>query len=549
MNVQKEEENNSLEIETGKPLDDNNESDSEPEICNSSKKGFSVFYVSLFICGIITLWGLIKPEHICLLSKRLTDFCLASLDWFFLASCTLFTLVCFYLALSQYGSIKLGKQHELPEFSTISWLSMLFAAGMGCGLLFWGVAQPLVHFVEPPFGIDGLSEEAARQALVLTNFSWGIHAWGIYAIGALCLAYYSYRKGYPLLCSSPIRSSFSGQFGIVLGNIADVVAVVSVVFGVAGSLGMGVIQLNAGLNQVFSTPTDSLPLMLSILFVLTICYMISAGTSLDKGIQFLSNLNIAIAVILMLFILFFGPTGFILSTFVTSIGEYASKIVNLSFYLAPFGEDTEWIRSWPLTYFMWWVAWVPFVGIFIARISRGRTIREFIFAVIFLPSLFTMLWFSIFGGCGLHVELFGDGGLALLAVDDVSKALFVLFEFFPIPKILSVVSLCLVFIFLVTSADSASYVLGTMTTEGSMDPPTYRKLFWGITISLLTASTLFGGGGVRLMRSIAIVGAIPFIIVMIVQVACLLTCLRHEKIIISTDDQSVAGMPAMGEEV
>ncbi|MDP7423631.1 MAG: BCCT family transporter, partial [bacterium] len=345
-----------------------------------------------------------------------------------------------------------------------------------------------------------------------------------------CLAYFGFRKGYPLLASTPIKVAFTGKFGDYLGGVADVVAILSVVFGVAGSLGLGVMQISSGLNMVFDTPDQTIGMWLMILACLTIAYMISASTSLDKGIKILSNLNMIIAVVLLLFILFVGPTGFILSTFITSVGDYLFQLVPLSFRLNPYSGETAWTCSWTLTYLIWWIAWAPFVGIFVARISRGRTIRQFVTAVILVPSAFTALWFATLGGTGLHIELFGGGGLGTLVLEDVSKALFGMFQFFPLTNLLCVIAIVLQFVFLVTSADSASFVLGMMTTKGSLNPSAPRKLFWGIIIALLTATTIFAGGGVKLMKAIAISGAIPFIVIMIIHIACLLFVIGNEKI-------------------
>ncbi len=285
-------------------------------------RGVSVFSISIFICGVAAIWGVVDSSGMTLVIESMTGFALTHLGWFFLLSCTFFLCLSLYLAFSKYGKIKLGAPEDEPEFNTISWLAMLFAAGMGAGLLFWGVAEPLTHFVNPPPGHEGQSAEAARFALVITNFHWGLHAWGVYAMSGLCLGYFGFRKGLPLLASSPIVAVFGGRFGKSLGEVANLVAVLAVVFGVAGSLGGGVLQIESGLYAVFGSPASPSTLApLAILFILTISYLISAGTSLDKGIQILSNVNMALAVLILLFLLFTGPTGFIRETFVTCIGD------------------------------------------------------------------------------------------------------------------------------------------------------------------------------------------------------------------------------------
>jgi len=489
----------------------------------------SVFSICIGISGAVAIWGLWSANSLRDAAQSLTGFCLQHLDWFFLLSCTLFLALGLYLAFSKYGRIKLGGPDDVPEFRTVSWLAMLFAAGMGAGLLFWGAAEPLMHYLNPPPGHVGETPEAARFALVVTNFHWGMHAWGIYAISGLCLGYFGFRKGLPLLASSPIKASFSGRLGKHLGDVADVISVLAVVFGVTGSLGGGVLQLHAGVHSIFGTPEHSVVVAIVILMLLTAAYMTSAGTGLDKGIQILSNINIAMALVLLLYLLFIGPTGFLLSVFVTSVGDYLSNLIALSTRLFPYSGDSQWSRVWTLTYMIWWIAWAPFVGIFIARISRGRTIRQFMVGVILIPTLFSLFWFAVFGGTVLHIEIFGEGGLRGMMLVDVEQTLFSMLERFPLSWPLTLLTLVLIFTFLVTSADSASFVLGMMTSRGALDPPTWKKLTWGIVVALLTASTLFAEGGILVMRAIAIVGAIPFTVIMIVHILCLLKHLRGES--------------------
>lgn len=487
-----------------------------------------VFGLSIIACIVTGVWGILQPQALTAAIMRLTTFSLNSFDWAFLLSITIFIFFCFFLAFSRIGDIKLGSPDEEPEFGLVSWLSMLFAAGMGAGLLFWGVAEPLNHYMSPPPEQGAMTPEAARWAMVVTNLHWGIHAWGIYAMAALVLGYFSFRRGKPMLASTPIETVFPGRFGRSLGFVADLVAVVAVAFGIAGSLGMGVMQINAGLADVFGTPADSLTFLMGILAVLILFYMIPITTDLGQGIKFLSNLNLAVAILLMLFILFFGPTGFILSTFTTSLGDYLTNILNLSFRLYPYSGETEWTRVWTLTYLIWWIAWAPFVGVFIARISRGRSIREFVITVILFPTVFSILWFAVFGGAGLHQELFGEGGLASLVIENSSRALFALFSYFPYPMVLAVTAIFLILVFLSTSAASGAYVLGMMTSGGSLNPSLGRKLFWGGIVAVLTAAVLFAGGGVQVLRAIAISGALPFTLIMIAQVACLLFSLSQE---------------------
>lgn len=481
----------------------------------------SVFTVSLVLCTGAAIWGILAPEQLAGVMTSVTTSCLGAFDWAFLLSITVFILFSLFLAFGRTGNLKLGRPDDTPEFSTVSWIAMLFAAGMGAGLLFWGVAEPLTHYVSPPPGGEPMTEESARFAMVITNLHWGIHAWGIYATGALVLGYYGFRHGMPLIAGTPIRSALPGKSGSALGYVADLVAVVAVAFGIAGSLGLGVIQINSGLAEFFPALTNSAASLLVVLIVLVVFYMIPVSTPLDRGIKLLSNMNVAIVVALMLFVLFFGPTASILATFVTSLGDYLTSIVNLSFRLQPYSGETEWVRGWTLTYLIWWIAWTPFVGVFVARISRGRTIREFVLTVVLVPTFFSILWFAVFGGSGLFIERFGVGGLGTIVLENPSSALFVFFRHFPLAGVLTVVTLFLVFVFLSTSAASGAFVLAMMTSRGAMEPARSAKLFWGGVVAALAAAILFSGGEVSTMRAIAVSGALPFALIMVMHLACI----------------------------
>ncbi len=483
-----------------------------------------VFLISIALCSIIGIWGVVAPDAMASAALGLTGFALKTLDWFFLALCTSFLILGAYMAFGPYANIRLGKDEDRPEFSNISWLSMLFAAGMGAGLIFWGVAEPMFHYLSPP-GMEGKTAEAARFAMVITNLHWGLHAWSIYAICALVIAYFSFRKDAPPLISSPIRSEFGCKYPIVCHS-ADIIGVLAVIFGLAGSLAMGVLQVRAGLGEVFNIPaTDGVSLI--ILGLMTVMFLISASTGLDKGIKILSNINMIIAISILMIIILAGPTRFIMEVFITSIGDYFSQLINMSFKLYPYKELSSWTSGWTLTYLIWWLAWGPFVGIFIARISRGRTIREFVIGVILVPTVFSILWFAAFGGSAIYIEMFGGGGMADLVLEDVSKALFALFTWFPMSEILSGLTLILIFVFLVTSADSGTFVVSMMTSKGNLNPSTKLKLTWGVLIGIITAGTLFTGS-VTIAKAMAISGAIPFSLILILQVIAFLRTIRRD---------------------
>lgn len=487
-----------------------------------------VFAPSLVLCGLVAAVGIIAPEQVAQATQSFTSFSLEALDWFFLLVTSGFLLLSLLLALSSAGDLRLGRPMDRPEFTLISWLAMLFAAGMGSGLLFWGAAEPVWHFLSPPPGQEAMTAEAGRRALVITNFHWGLHAWGVYGIAALVLAWFGYRKDTTFLPSAPLRAEFRGPLARWVGALTDIIAVLAVVFGVAGSLGMGILQIMAGLHAVLGTPIESPTLMAALLVATTIAYLLSASTSLDKGIQILSNLNMAMAVAILVYLLVVGPTAFLMQTVTTSVGDYLAALVPLSTRLFPLEEGEDWSHAWTLTYMIWWVAWAPFTGVFIARISRGRTIREFLLGVVCLPTLFSLLWFGVFGGTGLYLELFGGGGFGVVVMSDVTKALFSLFGNLPGTLVLNWIALALISIFLITSADSASFVLGMLTTGGSTDPPSSRKITWGVIIAVLASAGMFSGGGIPILRALAIVGAIPFTFVLLLQVTCLLRSLSEE---------------------
>ncbi len=485
----------------------------------------TLFRVALPICAVVGLAGILWPEWLAGTAGAITGAAFSALDWYFMALVTGFLLLSAWLALGRYGSVKLGQPDDEPEFTDAAWISMLFAAGMGAGLLFWGVAEPILHFTSPPAG-EGGTAAAARMGMVITNFHWGLHAWAVYAVAALVLAYFGFRRQTPYLPGAPIRSAFRGRWVEPTAKLADLVAVLAVAFGVAGSMAMGVLQIDTGLGVITDLPKDSLTVRVAILAVLFVSYMASAATGLDRGIKILSQLNVTIAIALLCFVALAGPTATLLRGFVTGIGDYLAALPGLSLMTYPYQDKAGWLHGWTLVYFVWWISWAPFVGIFIARISRGRTIREFVSGVILLPTLFSVLWFAVFGGTGLHEEL-GRGGVARMVQENVTVALFTLFDRLPLSQLLSVTALLLVFIFLVTSVDSATFVLGMLTSRGDLDPPPRRKLAWGVSLAVLGGALLIAER-VEVVRAIAILGAVPFAFILMIQIGALLRALRED---------------------
>jgi len=496
----------------------------ESDNAGSGPRPLDLFRLSIPFVMVVAGIGILFPDVFTDAVSGLTRAFFRSIDWFFLTTVTGMLFVAIWLAVSRFGSVRLGRDDEEPEFSTASWLAMLFAAGMGVGLLFWGVSEPLTHYVNPPVG-EPRDPLAAQQSLVLTLFHWGFHAWAVYCIGALVLAYFHYRLGAPFLPGSPIRASFQGRWVAPAALTADLVGIIAVAFGVAGSLASGVIQLYTGLTASFGVQSGQWIITIGILVLLFVSYMTSAATSLDKGIKILSNVNMSLAILLMLFLLVVGPTAFLLRAFVNGLSDYLTALPTMSLRLYPYRELNDWLGSWTLTYFIWWIAWSPFVGIFIARISRGRTIREFVIGVLAVPTLFSLVWFAVFGGSGIHVESVGGGGLGELAIEDPSLPLFALLQRLPLAELTSILAMVLVFVFIVTSVDSATFVLGMLTSQGALNPPTYRKLFWGIAIALLGAALALTDN-IDVVRAGAISGALPLTFILLIQAGALIRSLK-----------------------
>jgi len=488
---------------------------------------WAVLLLALPLCGGIATWGLIDPGGLAQWAGATTGVAFRALDWLYMLLVTGFLILAVWLAAGRFGSVRLGRDDELPEFSLFSWLSMLFAAGMGVGLLFWGVAEPVLHYDGAP-GPEPGTREAARHALTVTLFHWGFHAWAIYGMAALALAYFVFRRGTGYQPGAALREELRGRWVPGLAYFANVTAVFAIAMGVAGSIAMGVFQLQRGLFVIAEFDPYALEISLYILAFLVVVYCVPLVMPLDKGVKWLSNANMLLAVGVMLFLLLVGPTAFLMRGFVTAFGDYVTGLAEMSFQLFTF-QDRDvagWFQGWTLTYFFWWIAWAPFVGVFIARISRGRTIREFIVGVVLVPTLFSVLWFAVFGGYGLFEEMNGLGGVVAIVHHDVSIALFTLLERLPFADILNATAMLLAFVFLVTSVVSAAYVLGLLSGPGT-DPSWRSKLAWGVVLGALGAAMIVAGN-IQAVRALAVVGALPFAAVMVLQLVALLRALRAE---------------------
>lgn len=491
-----------------------------------------VFIISFCVILFFILLGTISPDILNYLSSTLHSFILDNFSWLYLISAFFFLIFSLGLALSKFGTIKLGKDNERPQYSFFGWVTMLFAAGMGIGLIFWGISEPLVHFMNPPHFLSAGSPDAAAFAMRYSFFHWGVHPWAIYTIVSISIAYFSFRRGMPTLISSCFYPVFGERIYGISGKLVDILAVFATIFGTATSLGLGALQIHSGLSYLYGIPSV-ISVTVGIIVIATALFMLSAIVGVEKGIQTLSKLNITLAICLLAFILLLGSVSEVLNLFSSTIGAYVNNIVDMSLQSYPF-QGESWSREWTVFYWAWWISWSPFVGIFIAQISRGRTIREFVLTVLTIPTLFTFLWFSVFGGSALLLEQEGAAGLASVASEDASLALFVFLENYPFPALLSLIALFLLMVFFITSADSATVVLSSLTSGGGAFVKVYKKIVWGLSLSAV-AIILLLTGGLSSLQIMAVTAAFPFLFVMFILCYNLYIGLSQEAILKKSD--------------
>lgn len=446
------------------------------------------------------------------------------MGWFYVAAVATFLVFAIGIAASSMGAIRLGPDDSEPDFSTASWFAMLFSAGMGIGIMFYGVAEPVLHFASPPIG-EGGTVEAARNAMQLSFFHWGLHAWAIYAVMGLALAYFSFRQGLPLTVRSALYPLIGERIHGPIGHLVDIFAVFGTMFGVATSLGLGVMQVNAGLNYLFGIEPD-ISVQLMLIAGITLLATASVVSGINAGIRRLSELNLGLAIALMLFVLAVGPTVFLLQAAMQNTGGYISDLVGKTFTLYAY-QPNEWIGGWTLFYWGWWISWSPFVGMFIARISRGRTIREFVIGVLLVPSGFTFLWFTVFGNTALAMQLDGSAQMVDAVQADVAVALFQFLGHLPFAGISMTIATLLVVTFFVTSSDSGSLVIDIITSGGEPEPPVWQRVFWAVTEGAVAAVLLLAGGLAALQTG-AIASGFPLAAILLVVCYGLFTALRHE---------------------
>ncbi|WP_256869826.1 BCCT family transporter [Paenarthrobacter ureafaciens] len=496
-------------------------------------------------------WGFVGRDSLSETSKGALNWVMEYTGWLFMVLASLFVIFVLWLALGKFGNIPLGKDGEKPEFRTISWVAMMFAAGMGIGLMFYGVAEPLFHYISPPPGtVDGRTPDAIQTAMATSIFHWTLHPWAMYAVVGIAMAYGTYRLGRKQLVSA----AFTSLFGIrmvegPLGKFINILAIFATLFGTAASLGLGALQIGSGLTSNGWMGEVGTPVLVVIVAILTFCFVASAVSGISRGIQWLSNINMVLAVVLALIVFVAGPTLFILNLIPSAVGDYARDLAEMSSRTEAVGDDAlrSWMTSWTIFYWAWWISWTPFVGLFIARISRGRTIRQFVTGVLLVPSIVSVIWFCIFGGTAFHVQQEADkaGTPGLVTMVDGAPsinfdgALFDLVKNLGMPEWLTVgviaLAMVLVAIFFVTGADAASIVMGSLSSNGAEHPRRGVVIFWGTLTGAVAAVMLLAGGdepseALSGLQRVTIVAALPFILVMLLLCFALAKDLRRDPL-------------------
>ena len=490
-----------------------------------NQSGNSVFIISLLLTLIFIIWGVFFTDNLTKVTDIVYNGSIDYLGWFYLAATLFFVIFSVYLLFSKYGDIRLGKKTDRPDFNTASWLAMLFGAGMGIGIVYWSVAEPVTHYTTPPYG-EGYTVDAANTAMKYTFFHWGLDPWAIYTVIGLALAFFQYNKKLPAAISSAFHPILGDRIYGPIGKTIDILSIFATVFGIATSLGLGAMQVTAGMHDLFGVP-NTLLVQLIVIVVATVLFIFSINTGLEKGIQYLSNAAMILSFAIMLLILIVGPTMTIIKVFFNTTGLYISDFIHMSLRLRPFGEG-EWIASWTLFYWAWWIAWAPFVGMFIARVSKGRTVREFVIGVLIVPTLGTCLWMSVFGGSALEiVQNTGNHELAAHITENVSLAIFTFFDYMPLSSVLSILGFAVVAIYYITVADTATFVLGMLSEGGTLNPSNKIKMTWGVIQSALAAVLLLAGG-LNVLQTASIAAALPFAIILVVMCFSLRKGLQSE---------------------
>ena len=515
-----------------------------------------VFGVTAVIALGFLVWGFVSTKTLAGASGSALTWVMDNTGWLFVLTASAFVVFVLWLALGRYGNIPLGRDDEEPEFNGISWVAMMFSAGMGIGLMFFGVAEPLTHFATPPPGTGPQGNpEAVQTAMATTLFHWTLHPWAIYAVVGLAISYGVYRKGRMQLISSAFEPLLGSRANGAWGKVIDMLAIFATLFGSAASLGLGALQIRSGLHIVSGISETGNTVLIVIITILTVAFVLSAVSGIARGIQWLSNINMVLAITLALFVFIVGPTIFILNLLPTSVGSYLAELPMMSARTGAEGSDVDtWLQSWTIFYWAWWVSWTPFVGMFIARISRGRTIRQFVAGVLLVPSLVSLVWFCVFGGAAINVQ---QGGRDLAGESSTEAQLFGLLDQYPIATIASVLVMVLVAIFFVSGADAASIVMGSLSERGTIKPSRGTVIFWGVAMGAVALVMLLVGGEDALtgLQTITIIAALPFVLVMVGMAVALVKDLRHDPMMVrkkyaaeAVDTAVISGVTQHGDD-
>lgn len=492
-----------------------------------------VFGVTALVSVAFLVWGFVSTGSLADASASGLSWVMGNTGWLFVLTSSAFVVFVIWLAVGKFGNIPLGRDDEEPEFRTVSWIAMMFSAGMGIGLMFYGVSEPITHFVTPPPGTgEAGNPEAAQTAMATTMFHWTLHPWAIYAVVGLSVAYGVYRKGRLQLISSAFEPILGRHAHGVGGKAIDMFAIFATLFGSATSLGLGALQIESGLQIVAGIGDTGNAVLVGIIAVLTAAFVLSAVSGVAKGIQWLSNINMVLAIGLALFVFVVGPTVFMLNLVPTSIGSYVADLPMMAARTAAEGSETsDWLSSWTVFYWAWWLSWTPFVGMFIARISRGRTIRQFVTGVLLVPSLVSVVWFCIFGGAAIDLQ---KAGTDIAGAGGLENQLFSTLEAYPLATISSIVVMVLVGIFFVSGADAASIVMGTLSERGTTHPSRPTVIFWGVATGAVAAVMLLVGGADALngLQTITVIAALPFVVIMIGLATALVKDLGQDPMVV-----------------
>ena len=500
-----------------------------------------VFLISAILIVVFILFGALFNEQAEVVFNEAKAFVSLRFGWFFIVVVNLALLMSVYLIFSRYGDIRLGHQIEKPEYNLVSWIGMLFSAGIGIGLLYWGTAEPLYHYMAPPLGTPE-TVETAKLAMNISFLHYGFHVWAIYGIVALALAYFHYRVGLPLAIRSTLYPLIGKKIYGPMGHTVDTLAVFGTMFGVVTTLGLGVLQINSGLDTLFGIP-NNITTQIILIAVITVFAGMSLFLGLDKGIKRLSDINILLTIVLLSFVIILGPTQFILNSFVENIGNYLHQVIPLGLWTESYEGEENWQSYWTIFYWAWWISWSPFVGVFVARISRGRTIREFILGVLLIPVTILFIWFTAFGGAAVNMELMAAAdpaitspGLVEAVKADSGSAIFALMEFYPMIEAISFLIIVMIVLWFVTSSDSASFVIDMLTSGGDTNPPKIQRLFWAGTEGVI-AAVLLAAGGLGALQAASIVSGFPFAIVILIMMYSLLRGLSRDRLILYRNQQ------------